>query len=156
MTAPGEIRMKPRMPFHPDPVSTGHGVDMGTSPQRGVGRSPIPQPAETCDAGLPLSAQISCAHAGLSRIPDADRLRQDLLRLLPEFRQLAQSITPGGNQAEDLVQEALIRAWQSQDHYRPSTDVKAWIFAMMRDSLCPERQNTTCEVFDVDAPAPER
>lgn len=81
------------------------------------------------------SAQISRADAEPSQAPDPDLFREDLLRLLPELRHFARSVTRAAEEAEDLVQETLLRAWQSQDRYRLGSDLKAWTFAMMRNSF---------------------
>lgn len=112
------------MPFHPDIRSR----------QRADTIEPALDLTAECRLGAP-PAQTFRSHAEPSRAPDPSRFCDDLLRLLPELRRFAGSITQAAEQADDLVQETLLNAWQSQDRYCPSRDLKSWIFAMMRNSF---------------------
>lgn len=126
------------MPFHPATRSRHCADETGTSPHPKVERRPDLPRARACTVDLgqhSQSAQISRADAEPSQAPDPDLFREDLLRLLPELRHFARSVTRVAEEAEDLVQETLLRAWQSQDRYRLGSDLKAWTFAMMRNSF---------------------
>lgn len=87
---------------------------------------------------------------------DPDRFRDDLLRLLPHLRRFARAITRGADQTDDLVQETLLRAWQSKDHYRPGSNLKAWAFMIMRNSFYAQVRKTRPEVPDMDGAAARR
>lgn len=53
---------------------------------------------------------------------------------MPHSRSLlrvARRITSNVPAAEDLVQEALLRAWRSFDHFEPGTNARAWLFRIM-------------------------
>lgn len=83
----------------------------------------------------------------------ADTFREDLLGLLPDLRRFAQSLAHGADQAEDLVQETLLKAWQNQKRYRPGTNLKAWTFTIMRNQFYTEKRKSRREVEDVDGAA---
>ena len=87
---------------------------------------------------------------------DPDRFRDDLLRLLPHLRRFARAIARGADQTDDLVQETLLRAWQSKDHYRPGSNLKAWAFMIMRNSFYARVRTTRPEVSDRDGAAARR
>ncbi|MGH1570350.1 sigma factor [Methylobacterium sp. P31] len=101
---------------------------------------------------LMLTSQLEAA-SDPSLVPDPDRFRDDLLRLLPDLKRFARSITRAADQTDDLVQETLLRAWQSQDQYRPGSDLKAWAFAIMRNGFYAQRRNGTRELPDADESA---
>lgn len=147
------------MPLHPDTRSQPCADESGTAPHPKVEDRPNLPRAQTCTADLRLHSlhgQIERADAEPSQAPDPDLLRDDLLRLLPELRHFARSVTQAAEQAEDLVQETLLRAWQSQDQYRPSSDLKAWAFAMMRKSILSHRRDTDRELPDLGMAAAGR
>jgi len=147
------------MPLHPDARSQPYADESGTAPRPKVeGRPDLPRAqARTADLRLhSLPAQITRADAEPSQAPDPDLFRDDLLRLLPELRHFARSVTQAAEQAEDLVQETLLRAWQSQDRYRPGGDLRAWIFAMMRNGVSFHRRDTDRERPDLGMAAAGR
>lgn len=104
---------------------------------------------------LTLVSQLE-ASSDRPQVLSPDRFRDDLLRLLPDLRRFAHSITQRADQADDLVQETFLRAWQSQDHYRAGTNLKAWTFTIMRNSFYSEKRKLRREVSDVDGAAAGR
>lgn len=82
-----------------------------------------------------------------------DTFREDLLGLLPDLRRFAQSLAHGADQAEDLVQETLLKAWQNQKRYRPGTNLKAWTFTILRNQFYTEKRKSRREVADIDGAA---
>lgn len=147
------------MPLHPDTRLQPCADESGTAPHPKVEDRPDLPRAQTCTADLRLHSlpgQTVRADAEPSQAPDPNVFRDDLLRLLPELRHFARTVTQAAEQAEDLVQETLLRAWQSQDHYRPSSDLKAWAFAMMRNSVLSHRRETDRELPDLGMAAAGR
>lgn len=56
-----------------------------------------------------------------------------LLRILPDMRAFARSLTREIAHADDLVQDASLRALTSAHQYSPGTNFKAWIFTILRN-----------------------
>lgn len=86
--------------------------------------------------------------------PRPDTFRDDLLALLPDLRHFAQSLARETSQAEDLVQETLLEAWQDQDRYRPGFTLKAWTFAIMRNQFHAELRKTHRTIMTGTEPKP--
>jgi RNA polymerase sigma-70 factor, ECF subfamily len=59
--------------------------------------------------------------------------RADILALLDPLRRYARSLTRGDSHAEDLVHDALARAYGRQDTYRPGGDLRTWLFSIVHN-----------------------
>lgn len=60
--------------------------------------------------------------------------REDLVAMLPKLRAYARSLGAGDTQlADDVVQDALVRALRSQDRFAPGTNLQAWMFTIVRN-----------------------
>ncbi len=64
--------------------------------------------------------------------------RADLVGLLPHLRAFARGLCGQAERADDLVQEAVLRAWTSRDSYKPGTNFKAWVFTITRNNFLNE------------------
>ncbi|WP_347138400.1 sigma-70 family RNA polymerase sigma factor [Paracoccus sp. SSK6] len=56
----------------------------------------------------------------------------DILHHLPALRSYARSLCRKAQDADDLVQETLLRAIEYAHSYRPGTHLRAWLFTIMR------------------------
>jgi len=70
--------------------------------------------------------------------PDGD-FRKDLLDLIPFLRAFSRSLCGDRELADDLAQEALAKAWQSRDTFRPGSNLKAWLFTILRNQFYSDR-----------------
>jgi RNA polymerase sigma-70 factor (ECF subfamily) len=55
----------------------------------------------------------------------------DLIALLPQLRAFARSLV--GYDGDDLVQDTLVRALKSRHTFVPGTNLKAWMFTILRN-----------------------
>ena len=54
---------------------------------------------------------------------------------IPALRAYARSLTRNASDADDLVQETLHKAIRNRDKFRPGTNLRAWLFAIMRNTF---------------------
>ena len=66
--------------------------------------------------------------------------RTELLGLIPFLRAFARSLTGSQEGADDLAQETLVKAWQSRDSFVPGTNLKAWLFTILRNQFYSDRR----------------
>lgn len=61
--------------------------------------------------------------------------QHELINLVPVVRAYALIVTrQSPSAADDLVQDTLEKAWRAQDQFQPGTSMKAWLFAILRNS----------------------
>ncbi|WP_106409312.1 sigma-70 family RNA polymerase sigma factor [Teichococcus deserti] len=65
----------------------------------------------------------------------ADPLRRLLPGLLPELRAFARFLARDAAQADDLVQEAILRALRAEAQWDPATSLRAWLFHILRNAF---------------------
>jgi RNA polymerase sigma-70 factor (ECF subfamily) len=82
--------------------------------------------------------------------PLADDLRKDLLKAIPHLRAFAISLTGSVDQADDLVQEAIVRGLTSIHRFEPGTSMQAWLFTILRNQFHTAYRKGRREVADPD------
>jgi RNA polymerase sigma-70 factor (ECF subfamily) len=76
--------------------------------------------------------------------------REELVSYLPDLRAFAMSLTRNPAAADDMVQDALEKAWTNFDKFEPGTNMRAWLFTILRNTFYSSRRKTRREVADVD------
>lgn len=64
---------------------------------------------------------------------DETGLRREVAALLPQLRGLARFLARDRAEADDLVQEAVLRALRGLGQFQPGTSVRAWLFTILRN-----------------------
>ena len=59
----------------------------------------------------------------------------DLEALIPRLRRYAHALARHPLQADDLVQDALERAWSRRRQWQHGSDLRAWVFAIMHNAF---------------------
>ena len=77
-------------------------------------------------------------------------LRDDLVAAIPNMRAFAISLCGNRDRADDLVQEALVKAWNHLDSFEAGTNLKAWLFTILRNAYFSELRKTKREIADSD------
>jgi len=84
-----------------------------------------------------LDARAEPAPGSLS---DAD-FRRAIEAVLPELRRFARSLTRGDQEeADDLVQETMMKAWRARDRFRAGTNMRAWTYTILRNLFLSDRR----------------
>ena len=81
--------------------------------------------------------------------------RDGLLAALPALRGFALSLAAPA-QADDLVQETLLKAWQNQHRFAPGSNLTAWLLTILRNTFYTQLRKHRREVEDVDGAAAGR
>jgi len=72
---------------------------------------------------------------------DAASFRSELVGLIPQVRAFARFLCMGDRAAaDDLSQEALAKAWQARASYQPGTQLRAWLFTIVRNVHISEKR----------------
>jgi RNA polymerase sigma-70 factor (ECF subfamily) len=77
-------------------------------------------------------------------------LREQILTVLPGLRAFALSLTRNNADADDLVQETLIRALNNLEQFRAGTNVDAWLFTILRNQHYTGFRKRRREIEDPD------
>jgi RNA polymerase sigma-70 factor (ECF subfamily) len=62
----------------------------------------------------------------------------------------ALALTSSPHRADDLVQSTLLKAWANRDRFQPGTNLRAWLFTILRNTFFSEIRKLHREVEDVD------
>src|SRR5262245_39864704 len=65
--------------------------------------------------------------------PRSAVVEEEVLACLPHLRAFARSLTGDRDRADDLVQDAVLRALGAAEQFTPGTNFKAWIFTILRN-----------------------
>ncbi|HEV2561672.1 MAG TPA: sigma-70 family RNA polymerase sigma factor [Rhizomicrobium sp.] len=74
-------------------------------------------------------------HTPATSSPPPSQFGEDLIALIPHLRAFSRMLCAERTLAEDMAQEALLKAWRSQDHFVPGTNLKAWLFTILRNEF---------------------
>ncbi len=76
--------------------------------------------------------------------------RDQLVEHLPAMRAFAMSLTRNSAVADDMVQDTLVKAWTKIDKFEAGTNLRAWLFTILRNTYYSNRRKANREVADVD------
>ena len=76
--------------------------------------------------------------------------KTDLLGAIPSLRAFAVSLSQNADKADDLVQETLVKAWDKHESFQPGTNLKAWLFTILRNEFYSQMRKRGREVQDSD------
>jgi len=69
----------------------------------------------------------------------------DLTAEIPHLKRFAYSLTRASDRAEDLVQDCLERALRYEHLYKRGTNLRSWLFRMMRNLHINTKRHEKCE-----------
>src|SRR5690242_17071608 len=99
--------------------------------------------------------------------PDREALGREALAYADTLHNLARYLARSESEAEDLVQETYVRALQAFAQFTPGSNLKAWLFSILRNAHLSRRRSERAGPVDgggddlvaaadarLDAPAP--
>jgi RNA polymerase sigma-70 factor, ECF subfamily len=88
--------------------------------------------------------------AGLK--PDVSRFnfKREMLAALPRLRAFAVSLCGNAAQADDLVQDTVLKAWSHQDQFEPGSNMIAWLITILRNQFYSAMRKSGREIQDSD------
>ena len=107
------------------------------------GEVPAPLPRRLVELIQALAARDK-------RGPPASDMKDRLVALLPNLRAFAFSLCGQHDRADDLVQETLLKAWSHLDSFQEGTNLRAWLFTILRNTFITEMRRRGREVEDAN------
>lgn len=73
---------------------------------------------------------------------DDQEFKQGLTELIPHLRAFARNLCGNPSLADDLAQDAMLKAWNARKSYQPGTNMKAWTFTILRNVFYSEKRRS--------------
>ena len=84
-----------------------------------------------------------------SQTPDA--FADEVMGFLEPLYATALRLTRNRSDAEDLVQDTLVKAFRFSDRYQRGTNLKAWLYTILHNTWRNNRRDASREAVDVDS-----
>ena len=81
-------------------------------------------------------------------------IKDDIVELLPDLRAFARFLCREREAADDLVQNTILTALDKQGQFTPGTNLKAWLFTIMRTRFYSDLRKQRRRPTSLDAAAP--
>lgn len=89
-------------------------------------------------------------------VEEKPSFKRDLLATLPSLRAFAFSLAGRHDKADDLVQDTIMKAWAKQESFELGTNIKAWLFTILRNEFYSQMRKRGREIQDSDGLFTER
>ena len=76
--------------------------------------------------------------------------KDELVTHLPALRAFALSLTRNRATADDMMQDAVLKAWTNMDKFQAGTNMRAWLFTILRNTYYSAHRKRKREVPDID------
>lgn len=80
------------------------------------------------------------------RKPPPANPRDEIVTHLKSLRLYARSLTRDTDKADDIVQDAVEKAWRNIETFRAGSNMKAWLFTILRNTFYSEMRKSGREV----------
>lgn len=78
-------------------------------------------------------------------------IRTDIVDLLPDLRAFSRFLCRDRETADDLVQNTIVAALDKQEQFSPGTNLKGWLFTIMRNRFYSDLRTLKRRPASVDA-----
>ena len=73
---------------------------------------------------------------------DDEAFKTQLVSLIPHLRAFARTLAGDPTAADDLAQDAMMKAWDARASYQMGTNMKAWTFMILRNQFYSEKRRS--------------
>ena len=78
-----------------------------------------------------------------NRTPEEDEaFKRELVKLIPHLRAFARTLAGEPAGADDLAQDAMMKAWDARNSFQMGTNMKAWTFMILRNQFYSEKRRS--------------
>lgn len=74
--------------------------------------------------------------------PRDQAFKRELVTLIPHLRAFARTLTGDPTAADDLAQDAMMKAWDARASFQLGTNMKAWTFMILRNQFYSEKRRS--------------
>ena len=86
----------------------------------------------------------------MTKASGSSDVRELIVDNIPSLRAFARALANDRDRADDLVQETIVKALSNLDRFQTGTNIRAWLFTILRNSFFSELRKQRREVADVD------
>ena len=86
---------------------------------------------------------------------DDEAFKRELIGLIPHLRAFARTLAGDPAAADDLAQDAMLKAWDARASFQMGTNMKAWTFMILRNQFYSEKRRAWRQT-QLDQDAAER
>jgi RNA polymerase sigma-70 factor (ECF subfamily) len=87
--------------------------------------------------------------------PDPDAFAAEVLSFLDPLYATALRLARNRADAEDLVQDTMVKALRFSDRFTPGTNLRAWLYTILHNTWRNRRRDAARDTVDVDSPRVE-
>jgi len=80
----------------------------------------------------------------------SDQFREELIEAIRSLRAFARTFHRDAARAEDLVQETMLKAWTKRSQFQEGSNMRAWLFTILRNTYLSEVRKKKREVEDAE------
>jgi RNA polymerase sigma-70 factor (ECF subfamily) len=73
---------------------------------------------------------------------DDEAFKRELVQLIPHLRAFARTLAGDPAAADDLAQDAMMKAWDARASFQMGTNMKAWTFMILRNQFYSEKRRS--------------
>ena len=84
-----------------------------------------------------------------------EAFKRELVKLIPHLRAFARTLAGEPAGADDLAQDAMMKAWDARASFQMGTNMKAWTFMILRNQFYSEKRRSWRQT-QLDQEAAER
>lgn len=70
------------------------------------------------------------------------QFRKELTDAIPHMRAFARSLTGDASSADDLAQDAMMKAWSARNKFKAGTNFRAWVLTIVRNQFYSDKRRS--------------